>query len=213
MPCMPLEVAQISAEINEPGEYELRVSFDGTSAAWPIWIVKKPDWSTFDNWSVEDGQALIDDVNLPGGQNLLTTRLDAEAIERAESGARVVALLQQEGTLPMPFWRECAFEFAPGFLDPFKDRYERLWAIASDCALDPQWIKERLGEYDTLMNRVDTRTYAEHPYAVSAKVGKGSVLAIALRPYGGHGAQPWGVGRSPSGAKMLERALSQEGLW
>ena len=144
---------------------------------------------------------------------MLTTRLDAEAFERAKNGSRVVALLQQEGTLPMPFWRECAFEFAAGLLDPLRDHYERLWALASDCALDPAWIKEKLGETETLMNRIDTRTYAEHPYVVRASVGKGSVLAIALRPHGGLGAQPHGLGRSPSGTELLRRALSKEGLW
>ncbi|MCH8980142.1 MAG: hypothetical protein IH945_13010, partial [Armatimonadetes bacterium] len=212
-PCVPQEVAQISVHLDEPGRYELSVSFDGVTARWPIWVVEMPDWRSFDNWSVQDQFGLIDDVGLPGGDNLLTTRLDTEAIERARNGSRVVALLQGEGTLPMPFWRECAFEFAPGLLDPYQDRYERLWAVASDCALDPAWIKHKLGDTETLMNRVDTRTYAEHPYVARAKLGKGSVLALALRPYGALGAQPWGVARSPSGTELLRRALSEQGRW
>ena len=212
-PCVPQEVGQVSAQIDKPGQYELSVSFDGVKAEWPVWVVEKPDWRTFENWSVQDQLGLIDGIELPGGDNLLTTRLDTETIQRAKNGSRVVALLHQEGTLPMPFWRECAFEFAPGLLDPFQDRYERLWAVASDCALEPAWLKERLGDSETLMNRIDTRTYAEHPYVVRAEVGNGSVLAMALRPYGALGAQPWGLGRSPSGAELLRRALSEEGLW
>ncbi|MEX2242528.1 MAG: hypothetical protein WD716_01645, partial [Fimbriimonadaceae bacterium] len=119
---------------------------------------------------------------------------------------RVVAVLEHDGTLPMPFWRECVQEFAPGLLDPWADKWERLWAIAPDRALDTKWLEQTLPGYEVLMNRVDTRTYREHPYVVKA----GNVIVTTLRPQGGHGAQPFGVSRNPAGAHLLDRLMGRE---
>ena len=58
-----------------------------------------------------------------------------------------------------------------------------------------------------LINRVDTRTYKEHPYMVKA----GKVIVTTMRPQGGHGAQPYGVKNNPSGATLL--AWMIEGKW
>ena len=201
----PKEVGQVSVLL-DPGDYVLGAKFGAARASWPVWVVKKPDWSQFANWSKHDPYHLFDDIDLPGGDNLLTTRLDDTALDRARSGARVVAVLEHEGTLPMPFWRECAQEFAPGLLDPFAERWERLWAIAPDRALDTKWLEQTLPGYEVLMNRVDTRTYREHPYVVKA----GNVIVTTLRPQGGHGAQPFGVSRNPSGAHLLDRLMGGE---
>ncbi|MCH7904937.1 MAG: hypothetical protein IH944_10270 [Armatimonadetes bacterium] len=211
--CVPTEVAQVSVEIESPGEYLLSAEFDGVHAEWPIWVVPKPDWRAVKGWSFEDPAGLLEGVDLPGGNHLLTTKLDDRALDRARGGARIVAILQADGTEQMPFWRECAFEFSPGLLDLYRDRYERLWAVASDRALDPAWLQELLGDFEILMNRVDTRTYKENPYAVRADVGKGSILILALRPHGMLGAQPYGVDRNPAGSELLRRALSEEGFW
>ena len=211
--CVPMEAAQASVEIESPGEHLLSAEFDGVRAEWPIWVVPKSEWSGYHGWSLNDPAGLFEGVGLPGGDNLLTTKLDDEALGCARNGAQVVAILSGEGTEPMPFWRECQFEFSPGLLDPYRDRYERLWGVASDRALDPVWLKETLGDYEILMNRVDTRTYRENPYAVRADVGKGSILVLALRPQGMLGAQPYGVDRNPAGSELLRRALSEQGFW
>jgi hypothetical protein len=191
----------------EGGEYEIVAQVDDTIAKWPVWVVPRPDWGALKGWSKSDPYRVFDDVALPGGENLLTTRLDEVAIARAKAGSKVVAVLEHEGTMPMPFWRECAQEFAPGLLDPFAERWDRLWGIAPDRALDPDWLNEKLGDYEVLMNRIDTRTYKEHPYVVKA----GKTLVTTLRPQGGHGAQPYGVSRNPSGSALLARIL--EGKW
>jgi hypothetical protein len=204
-PVMRMEIGQVSADLVE-GDHALTITAGRTNATWPVWVVKKPDWSQSANWSKHDPYHVFDDINLPGGDNLLATRLDAQAIDRARSGARVVAVLEHEGTAPMPFWRECAQEFAPGLLDPWADKWERLWAIAPDRALDTKWLEQTLPGYEVLMNRVDTRTYREHPYVVKA----GNVIVTTLRPQGGHGAQPFGVSRNPSGAHLLDRLMGGE---
>jgi hypothetical protein len=132
--------------------------------------------------------------------------LDEAAIARAKAGAKVVAVLEHEGTMPMPFWRECAQEFAPGLLDPFAEKWDRLWSIAPDRALDPEWLHQTVGDYDVLLNRIDTRTYKEHPYMVKAN----NVIVTTLRPHGGHGAQPHGVKNNPSGSELLRVLIENE---
>jgi hypothetical protein len=199
------ECGRVSIDLSE-GEHALIAEFHEVSTEWPVWVVKRPDWQTFDGWSKHDPYRAFDDVDLSGGENLFTTRLDASALERAKSN-RVIAVLEHEGTLPMPFWRECVQEFAPGLLDPWANQWDRLWAIAPDRALDPDWLHQTLGEYEVLINRVDTRTYKEHPYMVKA----GNVIVTTLRPQGGHGAQPHGVKNNPSGATLLARMI--EGKW
>jgi hypothetical protein len=108
--------------------------------------------------------------------------------------------------MPMPFWRECAQEFAPGLLDPFAEKWDRLWSIAPDRALDPEWLHQTVGDYDVLFNRIDTRTYKEHPYMVKAN----NVIVTTLRPHGGHGAQPHGVKNNPSGSELLRVLIENE---
>lgn len=196
----PDECCQVSAELAE-GRHELEVSLEDVRARWPVWVVKKPDWKLQTNWSKHDPYHLFDDVDLPGGESVLASRLDKHLLD----GRKVVAVLEHEGTVPMPFWRECIQEFAPGLLDPWANKWDRLWAIAPDRALDTEWLKATLGDFEVLMNRVDTRNYKEHPYMVKA----GNVIVTTLRPHGGHGAQPYGVKNNPSGSELL-RTLFEE---
>jgi hypothetical protein len=194
------EVGRISATLS-PGEYVLEAWFGDVSARWPICVVKKPAWESLHGWCKYDPFRAFDDVALPSGDNVLTTLLEHHHLD----GRRVVAVLEHEGTVPMPFWRECGQEFAPGLLDPWANRWDRLWAVAPDRALDPDWLHQTVGDYEVLMNRVDTRTYKEHPYVVRA----GNVTVTTLRPQGGHGAQPYGVKNNPSGAALLAALLRE----
>ena len=114
-------------------------------------------------------------------------------------------LLDEEGTLPMPFWRECAQEFA----DPALERWERLLPVSPDRALDPAWLRATFGDYEVLMNRVDTRTYADRPLLVRA----GSWIVTTLRPHGGLGSQPPGLRYNPAGCALLTYLMGlAEGL-
>ena len=200
---MSREIGQVSVDL-AAGEYALETTACDMKKTWPVWVVSRPDWSAMSGWSKHDPDHAFDDVSLPGGDNLFTTRLDPTALDRAKSH-RVVAILEHEGTVPMPFWRECGQEFSPGLLDPWADQWDRLWAIAPDRALDPEWLHQTVGDYEVLMNRVDTRTYKEHPYVARA----GNVIVTTLRPQGGHGAQPYGVKNNPSGAALLAALLRE----
>jgi hypothetical protein len=186
------------------GEYELVAEFGDIRARWPVWVVPRPDWSAMAGWSKHDPGHAFDDVAMPGGDNLLTTRLDVQALDHAKAH-RVLAVLEHEGTVSMPFWRECAQEFAPGLLDPWADQWDRHWGFAPDRALDPDWLHQTVGDYEVLLNRVDTRTYKEHPYVVR----RDNLIVTTLRPQGGHGAQPYGVKNNPSGATLLATLLNE----
>jgi hypothetical protein len=197
------EVGRVSVDL-APGAHVLEAAFGDARARWAVWVVPRPDWPAMGGWSKHDPDHAFDDVALAGGDDLFTTRLDAAALDRAKNH-RVVAVIEHEGTVPLPFWRECGQEFAPGMLEPWSGKWDRLWGIAPDRALDPEWLHQTVGDYEVLLNRVDTRTYREHPYMVRA----GNLIATTLRPHGGHGAQPYGVKNNPSGAALLARLLGK----
>ncbi|RYG26129.1 hypothetical protein EON82_04525 [bacterium] len=183
------EVGQVVWEGATPGEYRLEAKFGTVENAWPLWVVERPQWPLLEGWSVHDPAGLIPELSeLPGGDRLL-------AVRRAVEGAGGVLLLDEEGTLPMPFWRECIQEFK----NPSLERWERMLPVSPDGALDPKWLLDRFGDYEVLMNRVDTRTYAEHPLLVRA----GNWIVTTLRPQGGLGSQPPGLRHNPAGCALL----------
>jgi hypothetical protein len=126
---------------------------------------------------------------------------------RAEGG-KVMLFLRGPGTVTCPFWRESAYEFKnEDFWSkvPFAERWERLLAVCSDRALDPAWLDSLgLGKPEVLMNRVDVRTYQEHPVVAKFE----NVLVTTLRPYGGQGTQPTALNRNPAGVALLESLVA-----
>ncbi len=183
-----LEAAQVVFENAPPGEYRIEARLGATVNSWPLWVVEWPAWAMCEGWGFHDPAGLIPELaELPGGGRTVAVRRLA--------GDGGVALLDEEGTLPMPFWRECVQEFA----DPSLERWERLLAVSPDRALDPAWLRERFGSYEVLVNRVDTRTYAEHPLLVRA----GGWLVTTLRPQGGLGSQPPCLRHNPAGCALL----------
>jgi hypothetical protein len=115
--------------------------------------------------------------------------------ERIKSPSGVRFLGEHDsGVLPMPFWREAAIEFK-GHSWGLAERWERLLAISPDLVLDPA----SLPEHEVIVNRIDVRTYQEHPIAVKTADG----IITTLRPQGGLGIQPQGIERNPSGVELL----------
>lgn len=192
-----LEAIQVAWENAKPGEYRLEAGQGTVTNAWPIWVVERPDWNAASGWKLQDPAGLLPELKeLPGGEKVV-------AVRRPVDAPAGLLLLDEEGTLPMPFWRECIQEFAdPAF--PFAERWERLLPVSPDRALDPNWLRERFGEYEVLINRVDTRTYAEHPLLVRA----GRWIVTTLRPQGGLGAQPPGLKYNPAGVELLRTLMT-----
>lgn len=189
------ELGQIVWSDARPGEYRLEARAGEASNAWPLWIVERPVWALQDGWGAHDPAGLIPELTaLPGGDKLV-------AVRRPVEGPGGVLLLDEEGTLPMPFWRECAQEFQ----DRSLERWERLLPVSPDRALDPAWLRDRFGDYEVLVNRIDTRTYAERPLLVRA----GGWLVTTFRPQGGLGSQPPGLRHNPAGCALLRKLMSE----
>jgi hypothetical protein len=192
------EVAQISWDA-APGEYRLQAEMGGTKNQWPIWVVDRPSWEglfTFD----PDGR--LADLKSAGEPKLkVATSWAADAS---------IAFLRHEGTLPAPFWRETAYEFWNDDFwaeVPFRERWSRLLPVSGDRVLDPAWLRENLGEYEVLMNRVDARSYADHPILVRA----GDRIVTSLRPFGGLGSQPTSISKNPAGVELLRSLIKVAG--
>lgn len=168
-------VGEISVEL-APGRYLLTAGFAGVEASWTV--------RAFAPWAgdAEGVQPHWDAVPPEGG----------------------VGFFERVGTVKRPFWRECVFDFADARAVPFANRWEWLWPVSGDAALDPEWLRAEFGGWETVMERIDTRTYERLPLIVRAE---GRILA-ALRPQGGHGQQPPSLGHNPAGAELI-RALGR----
>lgn len=168
-PLKSTEVGQVSWQCDTPGAYRLRVEFGPAVNEWPVNIFDAPTDAEKEMW-----------------------KPPVEGVAPAHSGTKFLTLAN-EGVLPMPFWREAAYQFTGAW--DLAERWERLLAISPDCALDPA----KLPDHEVIINRIDVRTYAEHPIAVRTKKG----IITTLRPQGGLGIQPIGVLRNPSGLQLL----------
>ena len=112
------------------------------------------------------------------------------------------------GTITAPFWREAAYEFAgDAFWEslPFAERWSRLMPVSTDRFLELSWLNSLgLGKPEILMNRIDTRTYEEHPVIARFE----NLLVTTLRPFGGLGSQPTALNRNPAGVALLEALVA-----
>jgi len=209
-PCVPKQVCEVSTDVQEPGELTLEFALEGTKVHWPIWVVERPDWAKMAGWSLDDPLKLLERkgelLDLPEGDNLLSTVLTYELLDSVRKGGRGILLLTAEGTTLAPFFRECIQEFDTSHpvVAEFADKWERLLPIAAEATINMEWLRERTGaEFRTLIYRVDLRTYAEAPYMVEGEIGKGKLLVTTLRPFGGLGVQPTSLKQNPAGSAFL----------
>lgn len=128
-----------------------------------------------------------------------------------------IVCLEHEGTLPMPFWRECIQHPLTAFGERIlglKDglvRWHEFVAISPDCALDFDWVQKSLGpqfELEIDLMRVDTRTFQEHPLVITARSDEKTFVITTFRPFGGLGSQPNGW-ENPAGHLFLSRVAAQ----
>ncbi len=187
-PLVSIELAQVSIDL-KPGTYELFCEFGENKNRWRINVFEPWTENDLSGWGVSDSARLLESLKLEGDQAWLRTSPAPEA-----EGPGIV-LLTDEGTLPSPFWRESAYEFSDGAFG-LADRWERLLPISGDRVIDPSQLS---GPFETIINRIDARTYEEYPVLVKT----GDTYVTTLRPQGGLGDQPYGVLRNPSGAELL----------
>ncbi|MCX7801246.1 MAG: hypothetical protein N2109_13005 [Fimbriimonadales bacterium] len=213
-PFVPRQAAEVAWPEGQAGRYRLEAEVAGCSNAWEFEIVRRPDWQGLGGWTIQDPTGRLEGLQLRPGDGLLTTAWCHGVSEALAAGRRIVCLADGPCTKPAPFWREAAYEF----LDEafwsrlgIAERWERFWAVSPDCVLDAETMLRHLPVgtvIEPLLLRVDTRTYEEAPVLARCRFGEGLMLATTLRPDGGLGMQPFGLGRNPSGADLLARLLA-----
>jgi len=193
-PLISKQVAEIEWCSHFPGEYRLITEFSGAVNSWPIWVSDRFCDNDEAYWTTDDPMGHLGFQSSLGSW-VLSTRCSTEL----RPG---LVLLVAEGTVAKPFWREAAYEFRNNefwFGAPFKDKWERFLAISPDRVLDPLWLDSLPASYEILLNRVDVRSYEEHPVLVRI----GDTFISSLRPFGGLASQPIGIPRNPAGAEFV----------
>lgn len=206
-PLTSTEVGQISIEIEEPGAYLLEVELAGTNNRWSFHVESPLDPDSLVEWELDDPRQQCGGKGFGEGPNrIFVGHVDGLAETLAE-GDNAIVILDGPGTKAAPFWRESGYEFREKA--PFEGQWERLLAVSGDRVLDWQSLAENLPpnyQIETILNRVDVRTYVEAPILVRASGNGGTAILTTLRPHGGLGVQPQGISRNPAGCALL-RAL------
>ena len=177
-----------------PGTYRLEVELGSAQNSWDISVTEKLTAEEKRLWTVDDPFELIR-FDSTEGALVLTTRSRGLPSEG-------VVILPNEGTKAMPFWRESAYEFLDQAFwkeSGFNEAWERFRPISPDRAIDPKWLDKLEQPYQVLLNRVDARTYEEHPILVQM----GDCYITTLRLFGGLGDQPFGIANNASGTALL----------
>jgi hypothetical protein len=196
-PLVSSQVGQISWNCDLPGRYRLEADFGTAKNSWTFHVDSNEE---FAGWRIEDprGIAGIKDSE----EAALLVRFGDIGAWRPNS----IFVLDSTGTKPAPFWRESGFEFSSGA--PFKDEWERLLAVSGDRVLDLADLAAFLpktASIETLINRVDVRTYEEAPIMVKVTDGSERAIVTTLRPQGGLGIQPLGLNRNAAGVALLRK--------
>jgi len=199
-PLVSTQVGQISWDCDMPGRYRLEAHFGRARNAWNFHVVGKDELK---GWRIVDPKKITAVEGSPEAKRFLQMGGLGDWVPNS------VYALDSEGTKPAPFWRESAYEFSNGA--PFKDDWERLLAVSGDRVLNLADLAQFLPKtttIETLVNRVDVRTYEEAPIMVKVTTGGGTGIVTTLRPQGGLGIQPFGLNRNAAGVALL-RHLSE----
>jgi hypothetical protein len=175
----------------------------------------RPKWTQFIDWTVRDREGFFHGTLTGTGPNIISTSWNPSLIETWNQGNNVILFALDDFTLPMPFWRECIHEVPNPrpWLQPFTDyNWHQILPVSTDRALDREALEAELGKKGTvLLNRIDTRTYAEHPYAMEFDNGKSKFIVTTIRPFGGLGICPFGLKNNPAGSHMVATLLRELG--
>lgn len=200
------ELAEVYVPDGAPGEYVLEARFGTARNAWPIWVV--PASSPPDGWSLYDPGQALHGYETGGGNDLLCTALPSDLEARLDAGHRVVWLMRDAATRLAPFWRECVHRIDdPAFWDRLGLGLEwpRWLPVSGERRIEMDELRALLpndAQVETLVTRIDTRTYVETPMVVRVRHGTGVLLATTFAPQGGLGMAP-NVKWNPVGRHML----------
>ena len=194
------QIGEISWHCETPGEYRLIAEAGHTTNSWTFFVESPLDAINFQ---------LIDPRDLfgvDGGEGDVQVQVDQ--LQAELGAANELIFLESIGTRPAPFWRESAYEFHPDA--PFAEQWDRLLAVSGDRVIDPTFIAENSpsgATIETLINRIDVRTYQESPVMMRVRSGGNTAICTTLRPYGGLGIQPSGLKRNAAGCALMTKML------
>ena len=211
--------AQLQAgdfEASEAGQAEPR-----SANRWPLWIYPANPWAGLAPFGLIDPPGVLSDLPAlvpdlcqalhPGSDHrILVCTAWGPAVETLVSaGGRAILFQQKNGppgplpTVDCPYWREALKLVKPhpawGDFPHASDPGLQFYGLATDCALDIR----PTGQAFPLLRRLDTRSLDWHEYAVVLNWGQGQAIVTTLRPQGGLGDQPTGLGRNPAAVHLL----------
>ena len=172
------EVGTIVCPEATPGSYRLEAGFGDAENAWDLWVVEEPEWSSREGWRMADPDDEDFGIELPGGEWVVAYHHPADA-----KGGILLLDEGDEGTLTRYLWNECAFHFIDDAFwagVSFRERWSRLLPVSNNAALDPKWLKATFGEYETLLDRIDTSPYG-HMGDAPIVVRAGGWIVTTLR--------------------------------
>ncbi len=232
-PDRPVEIGMIEFVCPATAQAEelcLQVQFTAphTQCAnqWPIWSYPRPETWPADVVLYDAQHRLAEEwrqLDLPyvsaiseQAKIVITSALDTAVRAYLQQGGAVLLIQEGNGPLPVqrgPFWREAIKLFAShplwskfpqrGFVDlQFFGLATDLMFNLTDLAVLPD-----LTNFRPILRRLDAREFTVTEYLFEAQVGKGHLLACALRLWGGAGAQPTGFKRNVAGRYLLATLL------
>ena len=189
---LPCEVTEITVDSQELENSQTTLWIKAGSQSW---LYSLEFFSRF-AWTGEHDWNCVDPGSRLGGSRTGKHRKTV-VVGQPLGDAPQVCFLEQTGTLPRPFWRECVTRNLSRAR--FRTDLDLLRDVACDRVIDPEWLESELPGAEWLLTRIDTRTYARQPYVAR----KGNVVVTTLRPWGGLGSQPCGLDNNPAGCELL----------
>ncbi|MBS1713513.1 MAG: hypothetical protein JST30_04175 [Armatimonadetes bacterium] len=195
----PHEVARLEVEFGA-GPVDLQIAFEPNGALWPLRVYERLSKDDLAGWTLSGTPFRhLDQPGRDGPSGLVTTGWDDAVRSCVHDERPVVAFLGEDrsvATVRAPFWRECVQTSRPPV--PEND-WTFLYPVATDAVLSREWLETELPGAEWFMTRVDTRTYGRSCYVAK----RGHTVVTTLRPWGGLGAQPYGLENNPAGCELL----------
>lgn len=202
------ELGVISIDRLTQGKYRLEIG-DGDSRSRRVFAIDRAEPTEFALWSADESARQW--FGKSGeGSNFITSELSAEAVSRWRAGQNVLCLIDRGPIVHRPFWRECAlWTDQDGWAREFVSNPELQYGLSTDTAMDLAALQNVVGASGAPeVLRVDTRTYEEAVYSAVFIQGDAKLRVTTLRPYGGVGSIPFGLGRNPAGIWILRYWLA-----
>lgn len=182
-PDTPSVIATLSRDFVAGVQQTLTI--DPGNGRFTVSCFERFDWDDYPGWAAE--------------KPLGATGADGDwaAVVDTELPKNGIVILDNVGTMAVPFWRECVQWNTSGV--DLLDSWDFLFPVSCDKVIDPVWLEHELPGAEWLLTRVDTRTYQRQPCLAR----RGSRVVTTLRPWGGLGVQPLGIEHNPAGCELM----------